>query len=397
MNTAKRLDGIGEYYFSKKLREIDDLNREGKNIISLGIGSPDQAPHPDVIRILQDESSKPNTHTYQGYKGSPVLRKAMAAWYKQWYQVELNPDLEILPLAGSKEGIMHICMTYINPGDLVLIPNPGYPTYQSAAKLAGAQIAQYELKEENGWLPDFSELTDLIKLKQEKQESVLMFVNYPQMPTGSLPSKKLFEDLVSFAKENQVLLVHDNPYSFILNDEPMSILQFGAMSDHVIELNSLSKSHNMAGWRIGMMLSTSRHIENVLRFKSNMDSGMFLPLQLAAAKALSLPASWYEEVNKLYRKRKQAVEDMLEGMGCDFSRKQAGLFVWAKVPDGITDGYAMSDLLLYNANVFITPGGIFGSAGKNYIRVSLCAPEDRIWECFERIKKSGFIKPTQHV
>jgi LL-diaminopimelate aminotransferase len=397
MNTAKRLEGIGEYYFSKKLREIDDLNREGKNIISLGIGSPDQAPHPDVIRILQDESSKPNTHAYQSYKGSPVLRKAIAAWYKQWYQVDLNPDLEILPLAGSKEGIMHICMTYINPGDLVLIPNPGYPTYQSAAKLAGACIAYYELKEENGWLPDFSELTDLIKLKQGKQESVLMFVNYPHMPTGSLPSKKLFEDLVSFAKENQVLLVHDNPYSFILNDEPLSILQFGAQSDHVIELNSLSKSHNMAGWRIGMMLATSRHIENVLRFKSNMDSGMFLPLQLAAAKALSLPASWYEEVNKLYRKRKQVVEEMLEGMGCDFSKKQAGLFVWAKVPDGITDGYALSDLLLYNANVFITPGGIFGSAGKNYIRVSLCAPEDRIQECFERIKKSGFIKPKQHV
>jgi aspartate/methionine/tyrosine aminotransferase len=397
MNTAKRLEGIGEYYFSKKLREIEDLNRNGKNIISLGIGSPDQPPHPDVIRVLQEESNKPTTHAYQSYKGSPVLRKAMAAWYRQWYQVELNPDLEVLPLAGSKEGIMHICMTYVNPGDLVLIPDPGYPTYQSAAKLAGADPAAYQLKEENGWLPDFSELKILLKSKREDQKSVLMFVNYPQMPTGQLPSKKLFEELVAFAKENQVLLVHDNPYSFVLNNEPMSILQFGGVSEHVIELNSLSKSHNMAGWRIGMMLATSRHIENVLRFKSNMDSGMFLPLQLAAAKALSLPASWYEEVNKLYHRRKMVVEEMLEGMGCDFSKKQAGLFVWAKVPSGNSDGYSLSDLLLYNANVFVTPGGIFGNAGKNYIRVSLCAPEEKIIESLDRIKKAGFIKPKQHV
>ena len=397
MNTAKRLEGIGEYYFSKKLREIEDLNRQGKNIISLGIGSPDQAPHPDVIRVLQEESRKSNTHAYQSYKGSPVLRNAMAAWYKEWYQVELNPDLEILPLAGSKEVIMHICMTYINPGDLVLIPNPGYPTYQSAAKLAGANLVPYELKEENNWLPDFSELKELVKSKQQTQESVIMFVNYPQMPTGQLPTKKLFEQLVAFAKENQILLVHDNPYSFILNDKPMSILQAEGANDHVIELNSLSKSHNMAGWRIGMMLSKARHIENVLRFKSNMDSGMFLPVQLAAAKALSLPAAWYEQVNALYRLRKQAVERLLEGLGCYFSKKQAGLFVWAKVPEGITDGYALSDLLLYNANVFITPGGIFGSAGNNYVRVSLCAPEEKIVESLERIKEAGFIKPKQHV
>jgi LL-diaminopimelate aminotransferase len=397
MDAAKRLDGIGEYYFSKKLREIEDLNRAGKNIISLGIGSPDQPPHPDVIRILQEESSKPTAHAYQSYKGSPALRKAMSAWYKEWYQVELNPDLEILPLAGSKEGIMHICMTYINPGDLVLIPDPGYPTYQSAAKLAGAHLAAYQLKEEYGWLPDFSELKNLMKSKRMGQDSVLMFVNYPQMPTGQLPSKNFFEELVAFAKENQVLLIHDNPYSFILNDEPMSILQTGGVSEQVIELNSLSKSHNMAGWRVGMMLATSRHIENVLRFKSNMDSGMFLPIQLAAAKALSLPASWYEEVNKLYRRRKIVVEEMLEGMGCAFSKKQAGLFVWAKVPEGISDGYVLSDLLLYSANVFMTPGGIFGNAGKNYIRVSLCAPEDKILESFDRIKKAGFIKPKQHV
>jgi LL-diaminopimelate aminotransferase len=321
----------------------------------------------------------------------------MAKWYEKWYGVHLNPDLEILPLAGSKEGIMHICMTYVNPSDLVLIPNPGYPTYQSAARLAGASLASYELTEKNNWKPDFRELNQLIKTKKSGQESILMFVNYPQMPTGQLPDLNLFEQLVSFAKENNVLLVHDNPYSFILNDKPMSILQVAGVNDHLIELNSLSKSHNMAGWRVGMMLSTSRHIENILRFKSNMDSGMFLPVQLAAAKALSLPASWYESVNRLYLTRKQVVENMLEGLDCHFSRKQAGLFVWAKVPDGFSDGYTLSDRLLYDANVFITPGGIFGSAGNKYIRVSLCAPEEKILECFERMKRTGFIKPGQHV
>jgi LL-diaminopimelate aminotransferase len=397
MNIANRLNGIGEYYFSTKLREIEELNREGKNIISLGIGSPDQAPHPDVVRVLNEESNKPGTHAYQSYKGSPVLRKAIADWYKRWYKVELNPDLEILPLAGSKEGIMHICMTYVNPGDLVLIPNPGYPTYQSAAKLAGANVHAYELKEENHWLPDFRELKNLLKSKPAAQDSVLMFVNYPQMPTGELPDRALFEELVEFTKEHRILLVHDNPYSFILNDEPMSILQVEGWPDHVIELNSLSKSHNMAGWRVGMMLAKAAHVENVLRFKSNMDSGMFLPVQLAAARALSLPDDWYEGVNLIYRRRKQVVEEMLEGLGCIFSKKQAGLFVWARVPENISDGYAMSDLLLYKANVFVTPGGIFGTAGNKYIRVSLCAAEEKIRESFERLTLAGFIKPKQHV
>jgi len=397
MKTAERLNGIGEYYFSKKLREIELLNREGKNIISLGIGSPDQPPHPDVIRVLQDESQKPNTHAYQSYKGSPVLRNAIAGWYQEWYGVLLNPDLEILPLAGSKEGIMHICMTYVNPGDLVLIPDPGYPTYQSAAKLAGAEVCTYTLEEKNNWFPDLEVLKTRIANKNAGQESVLMFVNYPQMPTGQLPDKKLFGNLVSFAKENHILLVHDNPYSFILNKNPLSILQVEGASQHVIELNSLSKSHNMAGWRIGMMLASKEHIENVLRFKSNMDSGMFLPLQLAAAKALSLPSSWYEQVNQLYRKRKAAVETMLDVLGCTYSGDQAGLFVWAKVPEGMQDGFALSDQLLYQAHVFLTPGGIFGKAGNNYIRVSLCASEENILESIERIKRAGIHKPNQHV
>jgi LL-diaminopimelate aminotransferase len=397
MNTAERLNGIGEYYFSKKLREIDELNRNGKNIISLGIGSPDQAPHPDVIRVLQDESAKPNTHAYQSYKGSPVLRKAIANWYSEWYQVGLDPDQEILPLAGSKEGIMHICMTYINPGDLVLIPNPGYPTYQSAARLAGGILGEYILTEENHWKPDFEKLAQLIKKKPSSQNSVLMFVNYPQMPTGQLPDAKLFEELVAFAQKNDVLLVHDNPYSFILNEKPMSIWQTEGAGDHVIELNSLSKSHNMAGWRVGMLIAKSKHIENILRFKSNMDSGMFLPLQLAAAKALSLPASWYKGVNDLYRARKNVVEKMLHELGCQYSENQAGLFVWAKIPPGIADGYAFSDQLLYNAGVFITPGGIFGSAGKDHIRISLCAPEEKIRESFERIKQAKIIKENDHV
>ncbi|MFI5192715.1 MAG: pyridoxal phosphate-dependent aminotransferase [Chitinophagales bacterium] len=397
IKTAQRLQNIGEYYFSSKLREIEQLNREGKNIISLGIGSPDQPPHPDVIRVLNEESVKPNVHSYQSYKGSPILRKAMSAWYKQWYGVDLDPEQEILPLAGSKEGIMHICMTYINPGDTVLIPNPGYPTYRSAAALAGGSVTPYHLTEKNNWLPEFEELKNLLAKKRAGQDGVLMFVNYPQMPTGQLPDKKLFENLVAFAAANRILLIHDNPYSFILNEEPLSMLRVEGAKDYVIELNSLSKSHNMAGWRVGMLMASRERIDEVLRFKSNMDSGMFLPVQLAAAKALSLPAAWYNQVNVLYRKRRLAVEALLDELGCRYSKKQAGLFVWAKVPEKIKDGYALSDLVLNQARVFITPGGIFGTAGDDYVRVSLCAPEENIRESIERIRQAGILKSTQHV
>ena len=383
ITVSKRLDGIGEYYFSQKLREIDQLNKEGKNVINLGIGSPDLPPHPDVIKVLQEESAKPNVHAYQNYKGSPLLRNAIAEWYKKWYRVELNADTEILPLIGSKEGIMHICMTYINEGDLVLVPNPGYPTYRSAAKLAGGNLIEYNLKEENNWFPHFDEIEKL--LKNQHGKAVLMFVNYPQMPTGQLPTKKLFEQLIDFARRNNILLVHDNPYSFILNEEPMSILSVDGAKEVAIELNSLSKSQNMAGWRVGMLVGAKERIDEVLRFKSNMDSGMFLPVQLAAAKALGLPKSWYDEVNQVYRKRREKVFQLLENLNCVFDKNQAGMFVWAKIPSKYKTGYELSDSVLYDANVFITPGGIFGNAGDGYVRVSLCNTEQKIDEAINRV------------
>jgi LL-diaminopimelate aminotransferase len=384
MNTAKRLDGIGEYYFSQKLREIDELNRQGKNVINLGIGSPDLPPHPDVIRVLQEESAKPNVHAYQSYKGSPVLRNAIASWYRQWYGVELNPDTEILPLIGSKEGIMHICMTYLDDGDGALVPNPGYPTYRSAVKLAGGTCIDYSLTEEGGWYPDFGELERLVvghgRIK-------LMWVNYPHMPTGKLPDRGLFERLVAFGKEHDVLICHDNPYSFILNETPMSLLSVPGAKEVVIELNSLSKSQNMAGWRVGTLTGAKERVDEVLRFKSNMDSGMFLPVQLAAAKALSLGKDWYDGVNAVYRDRRGKVFELLELLGCAFSRDQVGMFVWAKIPAAYADGYALSDRVLQGAGVFITPGGIFGPAGTGYVRVSLCSAKEKLQESIERIQK----------
>ncbi len=378
---SKRLEGIGEYYFSQKLREIDELNKQGKNIINLGIGSPDLPPHPDVIKVLQEESAKPNVHAYQSYKGSPVLRKAMSDWYKKWYNVDLNIDTEILPLIGSKEGIMHICMTYLNDGDEVLVPNPGYPTYRSAVKLAGGVCVDFDLLEENKYEPDFEALdkSDLSKVK-------LMFVNYPQMPTGNNANRSLFEKIVAFGKKHHVLIIHDNPYSFILNENPMSLLSVDGAKEVVLELNSLSKSSNMAGWRVGMLCGAKERIDEVLRFKSNMDSGMFLPLQLAAAKALSLDKSWYDSINKIYNERRVKVFELLDLLNCVYSKDQVGMFVWAKIPAEYTDGYAVSDDVLYNSNTFITPGGIFGSAGNNYIRVSLCGSIERFDEAIVRIK-----------
>lgn len=385
LKTAGRLNGIGEYYFSQKLREIDTLNKEGKAIINLGIGSPDLPPHPDVIKILQEEAAKPNVHAYQNYKGSPVLRKAIADWYATWYGVTLNPDTEILPLIGSKEGIMHICMTYLDEGDQALIPNPGYPTYSSAVKLAGGVPVSYELVEALNWEPDLDALdkTDLSRVK-------LMWVNYPHMPTGQVPSAGFYTKLIAFAKKNNILICHDNPYSFILNDEPASLLAVPGAMEVVVELNSLSKSQNMAGWRIGLLAGAKERIDEVIRFKSNMDSGMFLPAQLAAAKALQLGADWYASVNEVYARRRKLVFELLDSLNATYNPRQVGMFVWAKIPEQYKDGFEMSDAILYDANVFITPGGIFGSAGNGFIRVSLCSPEEKLQEAMERVKKVNF-------
>lgn len=386
MNTAKRLNGTGEYYFSQKLREIDALNAAGKQVINLGIGSPDLPPHADVIAVLQETAARPDVHAYQSYKGSPVLRKAFADWYRQWYGVELNPDTEILPLIGSKEGIMHICMTYLDEGDGVWIPNPGYPTYKSAATLADGVCYSYDLLEENQWQPD------LQQMQQQLDGGLaikLMFVNYPHMPTGKLPGREIFEQLVAFAATNNILLVHDNPYSFILNDQPVSLLSVKGAMNNVIELNSLSKSHNLAGWRVGVLCGAAERINEILRFKSNMDSGMFLPVQLAAAKALGLGTDWFEQLNQVYRERREKVFELLETVGCVPGKEQAGLFVWAKIPNTYADAYALSDEVLQNASVFLTPGGIFGTNGNGYIRISLCATVEKIEEAIRRIRNAG--------
>jgi aspartate/methionine/tyrosine aminotransferase len=381
IDKAKRLSGIGEYYFSQKLREIDQLNQAGKQVINLGIGSPDLPPHPTVIETLQVESAKLNNHAYQSYKGSPILRNAIAKWYNDWYQVSLNPDTEILPLIGSKEGIMHICMTYLNEGDKVLIPNPGYPTYASAVKLAGGIPVSYELKEINDWEPDFEALE-----KMDLSGIKMIWVNYPQMPTGKLPTNELFAKIVDFGIKHQLLICHDNPYSFILNDNPKSILSIPGAKEVAIELNSLSKSQNMAGWRVGMLCASKDKIDDILIFKSNMDSGMFLPIQLAAAQALSLGKEWYDGVNAIYAKRREKVFQLLDLLQCDYEKNQAGMFVWAKIPNSCKDGFALSDQVLYNNQVFITPGGIFGSAGNGFIRVSLCASEEKFQAAIKRIE-----------
>ncbi|MFD2968525.1 pyridoxal phosphate-dependent aminotransferase [Sphingobacterium bambusae] len=380
IEVASRLKQTEEYYFSKKLREIDAMNKAGAQVINLGIGSPDLPPHPTVIQVLQEEASKATVHGYQNYKGAPALREAMADWYARYYGVTLDPQTEIMPLIGSKEGIVHICMTYLQEGDQVLIPNPGYPAYSSAVKVAGATAIPYELKAERNWQPDFEEL-ELLDLSAVK----IMWINYPHMPTGALATKALFEQLIAFGKKHQILICHDNPYSFILNEHPQSIMSVDGAKEVAIELNSLSKSSNMAGWRIGMLVGDQARINDVLRFKSNMDSGMFLPMQLAAAKALQLDKSWYSELNAVYTRRREKVYAIMDLLGCRYDTAQVGLFVWAKIPATYQDAYALSDEVLYDAQVFITPGGIFGSAGDSYIRISLCAHEDVLDRAIARI------------
>lgn len=381
IEVAKRLQQTEEYYFSKKLREIDQMNQAGAQVINLGIGSPDLPPHPDVIKELQNQALLVNVHGYQSYKGSPVLRQAIADWYTRYYHVTLNPNTEILPLIGSKEGIVHICMTYLQEGDQVLIPNPGYPAYTSAVKLTGATIVPYELSEANNWLIDFEALEqkDLSKVK-------MMWMNYPHMPTGASANLEFFEQAIAFGRKHNILIVHDNPYSFILNDNPISILAVEGALDVAIELNSLSKSSNMAGWRVGMLVAKAERIEEILRFKSNMDSGMFLPVQMAAAKALSLDKAWYKQLNEEYIIRRQKVYEIMDLLGCTYKLDQVGLFVWAKIPSNYQNSYSLADDILYKAKVFVTPGGIFGSAGEQYIRISLCGKIETLEAAIERLK-----------
>jgi len=380
IEVAKRLQHTEEYYFSKKLREIDQLNKSGKRVINLGIGSPDLPPHPSVIDALHRFASQPNTHGYQNYRGILSLRTAMADWYQRYYDVTLDPNTQVLPLIGSKEGIVHVCMTYLETGDEALFPDPGYPAYAAAVRLSGATGVPYALHAENGWLPDLDRLA-----RQDLSRVKLMWLNYPHMPTGTLAPYTFFEELVAFAREHQILLCHDNPYSFILNESPQSLLAVNGALDVALELNSLSKSSNMAGWRVGMLAGAEARLNEVIRFKSNMDSGMFLPVQEAAAVALSLGPEWYADLNNTYRRRREKVYRLLDLLRCRYDRSQAGLFIWAAIPDHYADGYALSDEVLSQARVFITPGGIFGENGKSYIRVSLCASETVLEEALGRI------------
>lgn len=381
MITAKRLDTVQEYYFSKKLREVADLRANGRPIINLGIGSPDLAPPPEVVKALNTALSSNGAHQYQPYKGIQDLRQGIAGFYKKFYDLDLDPDSEILPLMGSKEGIMHISMTFLNPGDEVLLPNPGYPTYSSVSKLLDARERNYDLKETNNWLPDLKKLAD-----EDLSKVKLMWVNYPHMPTGAVAPESFFKELTEFAEKYKILVVNDNPYSFIQNANPKSILQKSQLSDYVMELNSLSKSFNMAGWRVGMLTGSMKNINSVLKVKSNMDSGMFYPVQAGAVEALKLNNSWFEEQNSIYSARKKKVLQLISALNCEVSKDQVGLFIWAKTPKGQSSA-ALVDKLLYEKDIFIAPGFIFGSQGEGYVRFSLCANEEMIDEALKRIIK----------
>jgi len=380
---SERLTSVKEYYFSGKLREVNQLINAGKPIINMGIGSPDLKPPQVVIDAMIKTVVQSNTHAYQSYQGLVEFRQAIANFYQRNYNVDLSITDEILPLMGSKEGIMHISMAYLNAGDAVLIPNPGYPTYSSVAKLVGAKPIYYDLKEEDNWFPNLEaiEKEDLTKVK-------LMWVNYPHMPTGTKSSRELFVKLVAFAKKHQLLLVNDNAYSFILNQHPLSILAIEGAKEVAIELNSLSKAFNMAGWRVGMVLGAKKYINTILNVKSNMDSGMFYGIQQGAIEALSITENWFNSQNKIYQERRNLVWELADAIGCTYNKDTAGLFVWAKLPKGI-NAKDMSDKLLYNYNLFVTPGSIFGSNGEGYIRFSLCITATKIKEAIQRINNSN--------
>lgn len=377
---AHRVSQIQEYYFSKKLKEVAALNASGLDIIFLGIGGPDKAPDSEVIDAMCEDAVRLDSHSYQPFTGLPELRRAYAAWYKEHYGVTIDPDTEIQPLIGSKEAILHVSLTFLNPGDGALVPNPGYPTYTSASKLAQAEIFTYDLTQENGWYPDFDAL-ERMPLDRIK----LMWINYPHMPTGAPASREVFEKIVDFGRRHDIVIAHDNPYSFILNDHPMSILQIPGAKDIALELNSLSKSHNMAGWRMGMIASNPEFIGWFIKVKSNVDSGQFRPMMKAAIKALSLPGSWYEGINAIYAERRAIAEEIMTALGCTFDPLQRGLFLWGRVPDGVEDVEKFTDSVLYDKRVFITPGFIFGSNGERYVRISLCATPDKLREALKRI------------
>ncbi|WP_165040357.1 pyridoxal phosphate-dependent aminotransferase [Dysgonomonas sp. ZJ709] len=380
---AERLNSVNEYYFSIKLKEVAEMNAAGKNVISLGIGSPDLPPSKETIDALSSSAAKSDTHGYQPHVGIPELRKAFADWYKDCYNVSLNPANEIQPLIGSKEGILHISLAFINPGDGVLIPNPGYPTYTSINKLIGAKIHSYDLDENNNWQPDFDALE-----KMDLSNIKLMWVNYPNMPTGANATIELFEKLVAFGKKHGIIIVHDNPYSLILNQKPLSILQVDGAKDICIELNSMSKSHNMPGWRMGMLASNPQFIQWVLKVLSNIDSGQFKPMQEAAVAALHNSKEWHETMNiELYSTRRKYAEEIMDALGCTFDKNQVGMFLWGKIPAQYKGSEELADKILYDAKVFLTPGFIFGDKGERYIRISLCCNETMLKEALKRIKE----------
>ena len=380
---AERLSLVSEYYFSRKLKEVAQMNAEGKDIISLAIGSPDMPPSKQTIQTLCEVASRPDTHGYQPTMGTPELRKAMADFYKRWYGVDLNPATEIQPLIGSKEGILHVTLAFVNPGEEVLVPNPGYPTYTSLSKILGAKVVNYDLMEDNGWQPDFEQLEkmDLSRVK-------LMWTNYPNMPTGGNARMETYERLVDFARKHNIVVVNDNPYSFILNDKPMSLLQVEGAKDCCIEFNSMSKSHNMPGWRVGMCATNPTFISWILKIKSNIDSGTFRGIQLAAAAALSNDEEWHHEANiETYARRRKYAEQIMDALGCKYDSNQVGMFLWGRIPDSYSNCEELTERVLHEARVFITPGFIFGSKGERYIRISLCAKEEKIQAALERIKK----------
>ena len=378
---ADRLASVSEYYFSKKLKEVAEMNAAGKNVINLGVGSPDLPPSEQTIETLCEHARKANEHGYQPYVGIPELRKGFADWYKTWYNVDLDPKTEIQPLIGSKEGILHISLAFLNPGDGVLVPNPGYPTYSSVSKLVEARLIPYELKEELGWQPDFEELE-----KMDLSNVKLMWTNYPNMPTGANASVELYEKLVAFGRKHGIIICNDNPYSFILNEHPLSILSIPGAKEICIEMNSMSKAHNMPGWRMAMLASNAQFVQWILKVKSNIDSGQFKPMQYAAVEALSAKKEWYDNMNRVYRSRRDLAGQIMRTLGCEYDENQVGMFLWGRIPDSAESGEAIANKVLYEANVFLTPGFIFGSRGERYIRISLCCKNETLEEALKRIE-----------